>query len=198
MDLSLYNIPNVFLIDMNRLFYLTGRPGVGKSTIILKVVENLTNRNYDVGGFVSREVRDSGSRIGFKVEDLNTGESGWLAHVDRTKGPKVGKYRVDIRDLEDVGVQALLRAIDKSDILVVDEVGPMELYSKAFKAAVRKGIESSKPMLGTVHQRARDPLIKTIKEHKSSEIITVTQENREQLSKVITEKIIEYMESKNS
>ena len=71
-----------------RIFLLTGSPGVGKTTLLLKVVEALRAKGYSVGGMISREVRSCGTRIGFEILDLNTGKSGWLAHKpkDRPKG----------------------------------------------------------------------------------------------------------------
>ncbi|MCW4020260.1 MAG: NTPase [Candidatus Bathyarchaeota archaeon] len=176
---------------MNRIFFLTGRPGVGKTTVLLKTIEELRKRGFTVGGFVSQEAREGGSRVGFKIVDLCTGREGWLAHVRQPRGPKIGKYRVCLEDLESVGVNAILDAAEKADITVIDEVGPMELFSQAFGEAVTKALKSGKPVLGTVHYRARDSLVVMIKNRKDAEVIEVTKRNRDGLAEAVVREISE-------
>jgi nucleoside-triphosphatase len=173
---------------------LTGRAGVGKSSVILRVVNSLRGDGYKLGGMVSREVREKGVRVGFRVEDIQSDKWGWLAQVDRSAGPRVGKYRVDLKGLEIVGVKGILRAVEESDVIVVDEIGPMELFSSGFKDAVKRGISSGKPMLGTVHFRSRDPLIRTIKSHGASEIIEVTLNNRDRVHSKVASKIMKVLD----
>ncbi len=175
---------------MKRVFFVTGRPGVGKTTVLLRIVENLKAKNYIVGGMLSREARKGGSRVGFEILDLTTGRKGWLAHVNQPLGPKVGKYRVNLEDLNSVGVKAILEALRKADVIAIDEIGPMELYSQAFIEAVKNALESNKPVIGTVHSRARHQLINYLKNREDSEIFEVTLENRSTLHKLITERIL--------
>ena len=80
---------------------LTGSPGVGKTSVLLRIVESLKAKGYSVGGMVSREVRVGRDRVGFEILDLNTGRKGWLAHVAQKQGPQVGRYRVNLEDLEE-------------------------------------------------------------------------------------------------
>lgn len=77
-----------------RILLLTGSPGVGKTSVLLRIVESLKAKGYGVGGMISREVRVGGGRVGFEILDLNTGRTGWLAHVTQKHGPQVGRYRV--------------------------------------------------------------------------------------------------------
>lgn len=113
-----------------RLLLVTGSPGVGKTTVLLRVIEALKSKGYGVGGILSREVRSDGSRIGFEVQDLNSGRKGWLASINQQQGPQVGRYRVNLEDLNGVGVKAIGEANQSSDVVVVDEIGPMELFSE--------------------------------------------------------------------
>jgi len=161
--------------------FLTGRPGIGKTTVLLRAVELLKARGARVGGMVSREVREGGRRVGFEIIDIATGRRGWLAHINQPVGPRLGKYRVNLADLENVGVRAIREAIGHADIVVIDEVGPMELFSAEFRRAVREALESGKPVLGTIHYRARGPLLNAIREDPSIEVITVTLQNRDRL-----------------
>lgn len=174
-----------------RIFLLTGSPGVGKTTLLLKVVEALRAKGYSVGGMISREVRSGGTRIGFEILDLNTGKSGWLAHINQKTGPKVGKYRVNMEDLEKVGVEAILKAVKECDVIAVDEIGPMELFSEKFRNAVKEAVGSGKLMVGVVHWKARDKIIDNVKKRQDTEIFTVTFENRDKLHVTVVGQILE-------
>ncbi|MDH5362118.1 MAG: nucleoside triphosphatase, partial [Aigarchaeota archaeon] len=113
----------------NRLIFLTGRPGIGKTTVFLRTVDDLRTRGVEVGGMSTAEIRADGVRIGFKVTDLSSGKSGVLAHVGRSTGPHVGKYRVNPKDLEEIGVKAIMNALRRMEVVAIDEVAPMELCS---------------------------------------------------------------------
>jgi len=177
-----------------RLLLVTGSPGVGKTTVLLKVVEALKARGHSVGGMISREVRSGGSRVGFEVLDLSTGISGWLAHMDQEVGPQVGKYRVDLEDLNGIGAEAIVKAAENSDIVAVDEIGPMELFSQKFQEAVKRAVESTKIVVCIVHWRARSRLIDEIKRREDAEVYAVNYENRENLHELLVGKAIGYLE----
>jgi len=175
---------------MKRIWLLTGRPGIGKTTAILRVVDFLRGRNVPVGGFVSQEIREGGVRVGFKLVDVRTGREGVLAHVNISSGPQVGKYRVNLEDLRVVAAQAILDAINNSRVIVCDEIGPMELYSREFKEAVLRAVESGKVFIGTVHYRARDRLIDYVKGMDETVIVELTLSNRDKVPKYVTDQIL--------
>ncbi|MEM3047354.1 MAG: nucleoside-triphosphatase, partial [Candidatus Bathyarchaeia archaeon] len=137
---------------MARAVFLTGMPGVGKTTVLLKTVKALEQRGLKPGGMISREAREGGLRVGFELLDVQTGRTGWLSHVRNPSGPVVGKYRVNLADLDSVGVKAIEEAVTRREVclVVIDEVGPMELFSSAFREAVRKALLSPKPLLGVL------------------------------------------------
>ena len=176
---------------MGRAFFLTGRPGIGKTTVLLRIVKILKEKGLKVGGLISREIRRGNSRIGFKLIDLESGREGWLAHVKQPTGPRVGKYRVCMRDLESIGVNAILKAVKEADIVVIDEVGPMEMFSECFKKAVAEALNSEKIVLGTVHYRIKDSFTAMIKAKGDIEVVEVTIKNREILPENIARKISE-------
>lgn len=157
---------------------VTGSPGVGKSTLVAKVTES---SRLKVGGVLARERRYKDRRIGFELLDLSSGAVGILA--DETgSGPQLGKYRVHPEDLDEVGAQAIESAL-KSDLIVVDEVGPMELTSRRFVSAVEMAIASSKPMLVVLHEWSNHRLAKKIRS--TFRVITVTRQNRDSAAKEI-------------
>jgi nucleoside-triphosphatase len=172
---------------------LSGNPGVGKTTVLLKAVEVLRAKAYSVGGMLSREVRSCGERVGFEVLDLGNGRRGWLAHVNQPSGPRVGKYSVDLNDLNSIGAEAIVKAVEGFDVICIDEIGSMELFSEKFSEAVRRAVESEKLVVGVVHWKARDRLIDEVKARDDAEITVVTIENRSKLHEFIAEKAVEFL-----
>lgn len=142
---------------------------------------------------VCRDVREGGVRVGFEIMDFSTGMRGWLAHVNQPTGPQIGKYHVNSTDLNVIGVGAILDAIKNADILAVDEIGPMELSSKSFTNALIKAVESSKPMLGTIHYQLSNHTVDSIKKREDTEILKVTYKNRENLHNLIVNTLSEHL-----
>ncbi len=159
---------------------MTGKPGIGKTSLVLNVAQLVKESGYKLGGMVSREVRENEVRIGFEIEDLKTGEKGWLAHKKLIRGPRLGRYFVNLGDLENIGVRAISDALDDQNInlLVIDEIGPMELLSRVFIDVIIKALDFNKPVLGTIHYKANHFLIDKIKLSENSKIILITTENR--------------------
>jgi len=140
---------------------------------------------------ISREVREGGVRVGFEIMDFSTEQRGWLAHINQPTGPKISKYRVNLTDLDAIGVSSIIDAIRSADMIIVDEIGPMELASSAFRDAVTQAAESSKPLLGTIHFGLRDSLVSSLKNREDAEIFEVTYENRETLHNLIIDKVVQ-------
>ncbi len=178
-----------------RVLILTGSPGVGKTTVLAKAVSDLRGRGVNVGGMFSREVREGEVRMGFEIVDVASAKVGCLASVKQKDGPQVGKYRVNLADLESVGAQAINAAIKNSDVVAIDEIGPMELVSPEFKEAAKRALNSGKHVLAVVHQKAQDKLVTDAKGRQDAEIFIVTTENREKLSDELVEKTIIFLKS---
>lgn len=157
--------------------------------MIRKTSDILTSRGTKPGGIISGEIRRGGVRIGFSLEDLMTHETGVLAHVDQKDGPRVGKYRVNLPDIQRVGVNAIRRAIAEAEVIIVDELGPMELHSMPFILTVEMALASSKRFVGTIHKRASHYLVTAIKSNPTYRIIEVTPDNREQMPSRIVEQL---------
>jgi nucleoside-triphosphatase len=111
-----------------------GRPGSGKTTAVVRVVELLRGKGVAVSGFVTRELRERGKRVGFTLETLD-GRRGRLAHVGVRGDLRVGRYGVVHDGLERLAIPAL-RA--PADVVVVDELGRMELGCAAFTDELKR------------------------------------------------------------
>jgi len=173
---------------------LTGRPRVGKTSVLLRAINILKALNYKIGGMVSAEIKKE-VREGFEIVNLLTNHKGWLAHIYQNTGPRVGKYRVNLNNLTRIGADSILQAIKEADIIVIDEIGPMELFSIDFKDALIKGLKCKKPVIGTIHYRIRDKLIDPLIVEENVEILEVTYENREKLHTMIVSNVVQYLQT---
>jgi nucleoside-triphosphatase len=175
---------------MRGIWLLTGPPGVGKSTIVSRVILRLKSAGVIVGGCSTTEKKANGARVGFEVVNLTEGTRGELASLSAGLGPRVGRYRVNLADLSTVGAAGLAKAAASSEVVVIDEVGPMELVSPEFRRGVRACLDSGKPILAIVHERLEDDLLAELRE-KATETITVTVENRDQVADAIAGSLLE-------
>lgn len=171
-------------------------PGSGKTTVLLKTAETLKAKGFKVGGMLSREVRSGGSRVGFEILSLSDNEHGWLASVNQEHGPQVGKYRVNLDDLNHVGVGAIMKAIESCDVVAIDEIGPMELYSDKFRETVMKAFQSMKPVVATVHWRERHRLMSEHSEVGDAHLFEVTIYNREKLHELVVKEVTDFISQK--
>ena len=151
---------------------ITGPPGCGKTTLIRKAVTAL---GVAAAGFYTEEIRSAGRREGFALVTLD-GRRATLASV-RIRGPhRVSKYGVDLEALETVGLPALENADAK--LLVIDEIGKMELLSQRFQEAVVRALDSATPLLASI-MISRHPLADTVRSRDDIRLIHLTPENRD-------------------
>lgn len=166
---------------MSTAYLLTGAPGVGKTTIIKQALDRA---HIKAGGFFTEEIREGGVRQGFRLVTLD-GESTILAHMGVKNPYRVSKYGVDIEELDRVGVAALREATRERDVVVIDEIGKMELFSPDFREAVLESLSSDKRVLGTI-MLSSHPWANQIKQAPNVSIIAVTSTNhREVLGQVL-------------
>lgn len=174
---------------------VTGPPGCGKSTLIKRLIAG-----KKVGGISTPEIRKDGQRRGFEIVNLKNGKKGILASVDVEEGPRVSKYRVNLKDLDELGSKALEEATSdpEIEIITVDEVGKMECFSERFKRAVVAALESEKKVLAAIsyknlslcsrtlflaHAQNKDfdPFIKEIKARADCRLFYLTRGNFEKV-----------------
>jgi nucleoside-triphosphatase len=161
---------------MKQVYLLTGRPGSGKTSLVKQVVAQMPGQ---AGGFYTEEIRGQGIREGFRLVTLN-GETVILAHVKIHSPHRVGKYGVDIEALDQVGVPSLERAAQHGDLVVVDEIGKMELFSPRFREVVSQVVAGGKKVLGTIMLNP-NPFADAVKHQPNVNLITVTRENYEKV-----------------
>jgi len=154
---------------------LTGLPGCGKTTAIMKIIASLECEK--VAGFYTQEIRENHNRKGFRFKRLD-GATGILAHVDIKGRFKVGKYGVDVMDFEKSVVPALFVERSSTELFVIDEIGKMECFSEKFNATVRRLFASDKSVLATVARKGAG-LISEVKNCPGTQLFKLTHLNRD-------------------
>lgn len=161
---------------MARILLLTGTPGVGKTTLMGSLLAALRERR--VGGFTTGEIREGGRRLGFRIVP-HRGTERIMAHVERRGSPRVGRYGVDVKAIDEAARESL--ALDPEvEIYLVDEIGKMECYSRRFVLRMTELFDSGKTIVATI---GRDPggFIAAVRRRPAAELWEVTPSNREAL-----------------
>jgi nucleoside-triphosphatase len=163
---------------------ITGLPGCGKTTLFRKLAGEL--RNFGPLGFFTEEIRVGGVRKGFALRSLE-GREGLLAHVDFSKGYRIGKYGVDV-----AGFEAFLEAIHfdrpEAGLVMIDEIGKMECLSRRFQRLVKEILESDRLLIATIAQHGGG-LIAEVKRREDVRIYTLTGQNRDRMLETILAEI---------
>lgn len=163
---------------------LTGKPGVGKTTALMSAVKLLGGAS---GGFYTEEVRDQGERIGFRIVTLS-GRSRMMAVKDMDSRCRVGAYGVDMYAIDKLAVVAIDEALASKDLIVIDEIGKMELFSDHFKEAVGRALDSTRPVIGVIMEHSQ-PFADAVKARADTEIIEVNKENRNRIPELLKSKV---------
>lgn len=181
---------------------ITGLPNVGKTSTLIKIVKKLESEDFTVAGMITRPIDEGGKRVGVMVQDWRTGEEEVFSRLDFDTKQKVetdeGVYHVKTEILEKIGVNALNVALTdpEVDILIIDEVGKMEMHSEEFCDTVKQALDSDKPVLMTLHKKSRNPLLQDIRRRDDVRILEVTPVNKNllpyKIEKVLKDKLEKY------
>ncbi|CAH2319881.1 cancer-related nucleoside-triphosphatase [Pelobates cultripes] len=181
---------------MYKHVFLTGPPGVGKTTAVRTVSGMLQSSGVPIQGFYTEEVRAGGGggrRIGFDIVTL-CGKRGTLSragpHTDRREH-RVGQYVVDLVSFQQLAIPTLTVG-DGDTVCVIDEIGKMELCSEPFIQAVRTVLEGGKAVIfGTIPipKGKPLPLIEEIRRRPDVKVFNITKENRDGILQELLETI---------
>jgi len=156
---------------------LTGRPGCGKTTVLVRLAERLNTPR--AAGFYTEERRAGGKRCGFAVRTLR-GKAGTLSSIHLRSGPRVGKYRVDITAFEEIVLPELARPWNEVDVFLVDEIGKMECLSRRFVEAIERILDGPVPVVATVGRYGPE-FARRVLVRPDARLIEVTPANRDAL-----------------
>ncbi len=163
---------------------ITGFPGVGKTTLIKRIVSEI--RHLNPVGFYTEEIREGGERKGFWLVDLN-GRRSILAHREIKSKYRVGPYGVDIEGFE-AFISNLPFFSPSIHLIIIDEIGKMECFSEKFKIFLNRIINSEKFLIATISMKGSG-LISEIKRRDDIILFKLTLDNRDYLLNDILKEI---------
>jgi nucleoside-triphosphatase len=162
---------------------LSGPPRSGKSTLIEKVIKRVKR---PATGFFTRELREKGKRVGFSLTTLD-GKTGVLAHQSITSKFRVGKYGVNLEDLDKIAVPSMHPSLAEQ-IVVIDEIGKMECFSHLFRETLLKILSAENQVIGSIASKG-DHFIQGIKKRDDVSLISITQNTRDLALKLFLQEI---------
>lgn len=174
---------------------ITGMPSVGKTKTLLKIIEKIEKTGYKIGGMITEPILENKKCVGFYVMDWQTKEKDVFAHLTMDVKDKIGKFGVNVAALEKVGIPAVEKAINDEtiNIIIIDEIGKMEMLSEKFCEVVIEALDSDKPILVTLHKKSRSPLLQDVRRRDDIRILEVTTVNRNllpyKIEKILAEKL---------
>ena len=161
---------------MKKNILITGVPGVGKTTLMVKIIEAVK----DAGpvGFYTEEIREKGIRTGFSLTSATGGQS-TLSHVNIRSRFRVGKYGVDV-----TGLEAFIEQIpffdETAGMIAIDEIGRMECFSTKFINLIRDLLDLDKLFVATIALKG-EGLIAEVKRRPDVLLFEMTMGNRNDL-----------------
>jgi len=162
---------------VKRHILITGLPGCGKTTLVKKLASILGDK---AGGFYTKEIRGPFGRQGFQIVTFDK-KTGILAHQQHPSDYRVGKYGVNLADLEQIGVEAISQSVGHRPVIIIDEIGKMELFSSAFEREVRRALDSASMVIATIMLKSH-PFADEIKARPDVRLVTLTFQNREKVA----------------
>jgi nucleoside-triphosphatase len=164
---------------MQKNILITGQPRSGKSTLLERVISDISSKV----GFITKEIRANGERTGFEIQ-THRGTKVVLASVDFKTPHQVSKYFVNVEGLDSIIPEA--SSFTDGDILYLDEIGQMELFSENFKALALKYLNSQNTVIATVSQAYKDSFIEDIKNREDVVLVELAEDNRETKGKFVS------------
>ena len=159
----------------------------------MRVIDMLREEVLTIGGMVDEPVVEGRHKVGYTVKNLLTGDSIIFGDTETESKLMVGKIGIDLCKFEEIGVSAIKQAIEECDLIVIDEIGKIEVESQAFIDAVKDALDAEKPMIITLHKKSRNPLLQDIRRRDDVRILEVTPTNRN----ILPYKIVRLMNGEN-
>jgi nucleoside-triphosphatase len=164
---------------------ITGKPRTGKTTLCERLFRMIKD-DTDCDGFITKEKREHGRRVGFIFHELRSGEECWLSHVRNQSSIRVGKYGVYLENVDRMAEKLL--EYRKREFVIIDEIGPMELKSVNFVRSVEKLMEGHNNLIFTIHLKSNHWLLQRIRNE--FEVLIIDERNRDEMAYRLAEKIL--------
>jgi nucleoside-triphosphatase len=158
---------------------ITGLPNAGKTETLIRIVKKLEDDGYRVGGMLTKPIEKDGKQA-ILIRDWRSNKEVLFADTESNIGCRVGEYNIDTKQLDSVGTKAIEDAVhdEETDIVIVDEVGKMEMLSERFCDVVKEALDSGKMLILTLHKKSRNSLLQDIRRRDDVRLLEVTPINK--------------------
>ncbi|MBS3816786.1 MAG: NTPase [Candidatus Thermoplasmatota archaeon] len=170
---------------------ISGPSGMQKSETIKSIIDMLKDEDISVGGMITEPIMEDNRRVGFQVMDWQTKEKAVFSHLDLDSQIEIKGYGVNLDSLDEVGVKAIKDAANKRDVVLIDEIGKMQVESEKFADTVRKILELNKPLIITFEKKSRNTLLQDLRRRDDVRMLELTDVNKELLPYKVVELIKE-------
>lgn len=175
---------------MSTNWFVTGPPGIGKTTVLRQTAEQLQERGRTVVGLVAPEITEDGRRIGFDIASLDGEVAARMATENRESATQVGRYGVDVDAIGAVTTATLTTGRQRADVVVIDELGPMQLASDEFVKAVRRTLDATVPTIATIKESRLEEYLARFDIESTDDVIRVTTANRSRLPTTLADAVV--------
>ncbi len=162
--------------------FITGKPRIGKTTLLFKLFEQF-GPFFQCTGFITREIRQKGRRVGFEAINLISKRTAILSHIHSSSLYRVGKYGVEVESFAEF-LEDLSQEKNQSEWVFLDEIAPMEFKCPAFKTLLPQLLANN--FVATVHRKLAEKYTRKISQ---AELYVLTENNREQIHHILVEKL---------
>lgn len=173
---------------------ISGSSGIQKSETIKSIIDMLDEEEISIGGMLTEPIMEDNRRVGFQVMDWQTREKAVFAHLDLDSDIRVKGYGVDLDSLNEVGVKAIRDGANNEEVILIDEIGKMQVKSDEFYDTVKKALEVDKPLILTFEKKSRNPLLQEIRRRDDVRMLELTDVNKDLLPYKVVELIQENLE----
>ena len=177
-----------------RIWGVTGRTGTGKTKVINTLHYRLLSDNISMGGVLTRDIKNHGKRIGIEIHNISTGINYEIANINRKTGPRLQKFRINLENIDNYLIKELNDSSLNADLIIIDMIGPMELFSIEFCELIKKLLKQEKKILCAIQTKYNHPIIKEIKELESSKLYDLNEKHKVEVIDGIYNSIIEEFE----
>jgi nucleoside-triphosphatase THEP1 len=158
---------------------VVGEPGSGKTTWCREYIGRRRKSGSSVGGILCPAIEHQGRRVGSNAVDLLTGQEVPFAqlssHRSLKAGQKIGNYTIS-REGISFACGAIKRAVeDRCDLVVIDEIGPLELHGKGLMPAVKLALASPVDVLIVVRSSLKEALQRRFSQYEFAVIADLAQ-----------------------
>ena len=175
----------------SKIWGVTGRKGTGKTKVINTLHYRLLSDNISMGGILTRDIKNYGKRTGIEIQNISTGMNYEIANINRKTGPRLQKFRINLENIDNYAIKELQDSSVNTDLIIIDMIGPMELFSIKFCELIRELVKQDKRILCVIQTKYNHPIIKEIKKLKNLSLHDLNEKHKDEVIDSIYKSIIE-------